>query len=456
MASNPQTAFKGGINMKLLEIETSANNTAYHKIIEHHRLAEMFKINYYVLVLGGRFHKHLRKLGVSSVWIGDLIKGYNSIVNNDFVLKYLSMSYITPDLFYKWRWYYKLKYERYYYEMLCKTLKAFEKILEIVNPDMIITEQGGEFYKRVIEDLSKRNKIKFYYYGFSPIPGKVAVYDNIFADNWVVDDIAPSEEDYRLASELIRSIREGRHYIRTIKGSIVRNETFEKAYREYCGFWQYDPLGYNSFKSQCVMFALKNLKKGLRLINYKCMSSCVSSIDELKKIKFFFFPMHLPVESQVTIRGNGWIQQTYLIELIAKSLPHGIEIVTREHPDHVGIIPWRYINLLKDDNISFINPRIPSSHIIEKSLGIITINSTAGFEGIVKRKPVIVIGRTYYRGKGFTFDANTLNEIVEYIDSILAGNIIEYTDKELLEFVAKLSASSWNSPIEFVAKTLKM
>ena len=62
-------------------------------------------------------------------------------------------------------------------------------------------------------------------------------------------------------------------------------------------------------------------------------------------------------------------------------------------------------------NVRLIDPRIPAHTLIAASQAVTVINSTVGFEGLLYGKPVIALGRVFYRGWGVTTDVDQLADL---------------------------------------------
>lgn len=156
--------------------------------------------------------------------------------------------------------------------------------------------------------------------------------------------------------------------------------------------------------------------------------------------RFFFYPMHLEPEAVVLYYADGWYQgQVKLIENIAMQLPAGVLLYVKDHP-HGGV--YRdvrdYKQLLQHKNVKLINPEISGKELIKNSLGVITINGTAGFEALLMNKYVFCFGKSFYSGfKGVTY----LNHIKDLKQAILNTNLDSINHLDLNEIYSFLKAS---------------
>ena len=143
--------------------------------------------------------------------------------------------------------------------------------------------------------------------------------------------------------------------------------------------------------------------------------------DPAEGDKYVYYPFHVPLDVQLTARCPEFFDQEALVERIAGSLPKGYTLYIKEHPAAVGghsLVKLR--QALKDyDTIRLIHPRHNSYDIIKNAACIVTVNSKVGVEAIMQGKPVIVLGRTFYRGKGVTIDAGQETDLSHAISDAL-------------------------------------
>jgi hypothetical protein len=140
--------------------------------------------------------------------------------------------------------------------------------------------------------------------------------------------------------------------------------------------------------------------------------------------KYFFYPLHLEPEAVVLYYADGWYEgQIKLIENIAMQLPVGIFLYVKDHPHGGTYRDVRdYKRLLRLKTIRLIQPEISGKHLIRNSIGVITINGTAGFEALLMKKYVFCFGKAFYSNfKGVHY----LDHIKDLKKAILDINLIE-------------------------------
>lgn len=148
--------------------------------------------------------------------------------------------------------------------------------------------------------------------------------------------------------------------------------------------------------SQYLKRNTKNFFVELENLYGRCFDSYTSHPVEGEQ--YFFYPMHLEPEAVVLYYADGWYEgQMKLIENVAMQLPPNIYLYVKDHPHGGSYRNVRdYKRLLRIPNLRLIDPGIPGKALIRKSLGVITINGTAGFEALLMNKYVFCFGRSFY------------------------------------------------------------
>ena len=136
------------------------------------------------------------------------------------------------------------------------------------------------------------------------------------------------------------------------------------------------PICSNVFKSwiSMYMYFIRRL-----YLNY---SNTFDRID-LKKINFLYVPLHVIPESSTTILSPYYINETFIIESLSKSVRPDQYIVVKEHWSMIGYRPLSYYKKIKRlPNVILIDPAsplLPRDYIINSDL-VVTISGSAAFE----------------------------------------------------------------------------
>jgi capsular polysaccharide export protein len=128
---------------------------------------------------------------------------------------------------------------------------------------------------------------------------------------------------------------------------------------------------------------------------------------------YVFFPLHLADDSAITIRAPQFQRQENLVAYVAeRALPIGTKLYVKPH---LGAMESYSIEMIrkiaKIPGVRVIDPRTNSHELIRGAQAMLVVNSTVGFESLFYQKPVVVLGRVFYRGYGVTTDVENLGDL---------------------------------------------
>lgn len=167
--------------------------------------------------------------------------------------------------------------------------------------------------------------------------------------------------------------------------------------------------------------------------------------------KFIFIPFQVNTDSQITLH-SPWLHNMWqlfdAIEAAEKNcLDAQLHFVIKEHPS----CPQRYPDLhaRTGDRLVFVNQR-PTQELIEKSVAVMTINSTVGLEALLLGKKVIVLGDAFYAINGLTLRAASQKDLDSTLNSIAAWRPDDDLRRRFLGYLAGTYAiaDSWQHPTE--------
>jgi hypothetical protein len=113
--------------------------------------------------------------------------------------------------------------------------------------------------------------------------------------------------------------------------------------------------------------------------------------------KYFLFPLHYTEDAQVTVR-EPFLDQIALVTTISRALPEGYRLYVKPHPHYLGtdLQLGGILALTRFRNVTVLNPRLRPVPLIRGSAGVITVNSTTGFEAMVMGVEVVSLGHDFY------------------------------------------------------------
>lgn len=159
-------------------------------------------------------------------------------------------------------------------------------------------------------------------------------------------------------------------------------------------------------------------------------------------LNYYYYPMHMEPEAVVLYWGEGlYKNQIKLIENIAAQLPLNTYLYVKVHPivkEERFLID--YMRLKAIPNIKLLGPSVPGKQIISGAKGVMTINGTSGFEGVLLNKPVFVFGNSFYDLSDRVIKINHIKDLREKIYAIKDKSFED--DEMLFSFInAYLSTS---------------
>ena len=149
--------------------------------------------------------------------------------------------------------------------------------------------------------------------------------------------------------------------------------------------------------------------------------------------KYVYFPLHYQPEASTMSLAPFYLDQLNILENLSKSLPIGYRLYVKEHAYMLGRRGADYYARIKAlPNVRVVSPFTDSFEIIEHSSAIFTITGTPGLEGLILKRPVIVLGSAYYRFCPLAIDAS--NVAPTQWPRLMADTLAHYRhDEDVLE-----------------------
>ena len=135
------------------------------------------------------------------------------------------------------------------------------------------------------------------------------------------------------------------------------------------------------------------------------------AIGQLAGKRYFTLPLQLSSDHQIRIHslfGSMQAGASYVIESFSRSAPADTYLLVKEHPLDSSLFSWRrYIRreakrLGVEDRVLFAKGG-KIDDIVERSMGVVTVNSTTGTLALASGIPVITLGQAVYNIPGITF-----------------------------------------------------
>lgn len=328
------------------------------------------------------------------------------------------------------------------YAVMAKHFRFWEDYLQKNEIDVILG--GSERFINVIPRVvSKKYSVQYVTLNSSPIPGRSCVSTDVHGHHSPLDEYWKKNKNRELTKEekeraiqFIKSFRQerGREFVwgsmpevslKKIKFFLDR--TWKKIFVEGIDY------PYMDISGGTWRYVLKLTRARLARKYYS---------EYNPKENYVFYPLHMPHEAQLRLRAQQYIDQVYVAENIARSLPAGYKLYVKEHPNHRGEFSLGELKKIAElPNVKLLPPPISSPEVAENSSCVVTINSTVGWEAMLLKKPVINLGRAFYEVSGLTYRLRDLYKLPETIREAIRENPVE--ERILIRFVNALFATSF-------------
>lgn len=153
--------------------------------------------------------------------------------------------------------------------------------------------------------------------------------------------------------------------------------------------------------------------------------------------ELFFYPLHYEPEASIIYMSPYNEDQAALIRNIAKCLKPGQLLVVKEHPQQKGVLLRKKYRALRKllSNVLMLPAEYNTRDLIRQSKGIVTQTSSAGWEGIIYQKPVIVMGNVFYdRHPG----VNKVTDFVQLKEMLRTDSYKIPKEEDTVKFVAAM------------------
>ena len=251
---------------------------------------------------------------------------------------------------------------------------------------------------------------------------------------WIFENEVFEEKD-----EIKRQVG---HYVQKLKGK----------YEDAMPLYEKNRLGkgvfrhYNPFENP--LHLIKRPQKFWCMTrNFMFYKKHSKEID-FKNEKYFLFFLHYQPERSTLPEGYGFEDQFYAIKVLSKMLPEGVRLVVKEHPSmftrgsefKIRSL-YNYQSILNLPNVDLCKMHMDNFQLMDHALAVSTITGTVALEGYVRKKPVLLFGRTILKLEG-AHGFSTIDNLEEFVDQVVKGKIqIENVEENLVNLCKKGSFS---------------
>ena len=291
---------------------------------------------------------------------------------------------------------------------------ALERVFDEVKPEIVVPEVGSETMRTAAHliGLDRDSTVLFLFYTIFPNPLRLYA-------NTMHSPIVPPEDVRELAQE-------ERAEVERFIGEFTARATPIRPYRRP----RITRATLRDFGRHVAVRLLRDrdneyLRPSRFVSNYVreraralAATRLYSTLEQDRR--FVYFPLHVTDDYKIKRVIPHCVDQASLIEQVAAALPHGYDLILKEHPMSVGRNSLGMLRrLARIENVRLLDPHTSSHELIQRSEGIVVISSTVGLEALMYAKPVLTLGQPFYSGYGVTLDVDSFREIRDQVPALL-------------------------------------
>lgn len=165
--------------------------------------------------------------------------------------------------------------------------------------------------------------------------------------------------------------------------------------------------------------------------------------------RFIYVPLHYQPEATTSPQSGVFVNQELIVQLLAAFLPPDIAIYVKEHPRQTERCRSRefYQSLLDIPAVTLVPKTTDTFALIDKAIAVATGIGSAGFEGMVRLKPVLMFGHFLYQSGPGIHRIHTAEDCRLSLEKILKGEE-RHTDRDVRLFLKAIEecATPWVGP----------
>lgn len=322
------------------------------------------------------------------------------------------------------------------------------KLKNIKKAKVYVTYEGDEIDHNIFRILGRLNGGKSLYWGISNLDTRTHFHDdekryfNTPAEN---QGVIPEEELLWLRNYIESYTKKKTNLWGDPKREDIKfklsyfGSAFKKVWNKISN-QDNDPR--RTFGHALKRYTKRLLRRQYAYLKYNNNFSFNENLD------YYYFPLHVPFDSQLTQRGLPFYDQVSLVQTISNYLPYSSRLIVKEHPMGRGYYSVSDLNKLGKLSNVILLPAYSNSHdIVPKAKGIFVINSSVGYEGLMYKKPVVTFGRSFFREQGLTIDIDSLYELETVFDRIKKHEVI---DNKVYDFLWRVKKNSFPVDLYFI------
>ena len=292
---------------------------------------------------------------------------------------------------------------------------ALERIFDELRPDVVVPEVGSETMRTATHLIAMRRGIGVLFLFYTLFPRPLRLYRDTMHAPIVspedLRDLTPDERDH--VESFIADFTARDRPIRDYREARV-NATTLRDFARHLVVSVRDDRDNEYLRPQ--RFVSNYVRERLR-------GAAARWLYRPRRAgrPFVYFPLHVVDDYKILRIIPHTYDQASLIEQVAGALPHGYDVVLKEHPMSIGRNRLALLHRLAQiPNARLVEPRTSSHELMCEADAVVVISSTVGLEALLHGRPVLTLGQPFYSGYGVTLDVDSFREIREAVPAVLA------------------------------------
>lgn len=297
-------------------------------------------------------------------------------------------------------------------------INYFNNLIINYKPNIIISENISNSFFMAAYRVSKSNQIRYLQISSARVSGNINFYDDL--------TYFPIENKMNFGSEWQTSVNPD--YMKSQTASMLLRDLPKYI---VSNFMKSPEIGFSLKYKICYTYWIlaRLFNKNIYLYRYRKQN--IGNIRDLCINKIvFLFPLHFVPEASTSVQAKYFENQLDIIRSFSFSLKNNEVLLIKEHPNALGIRSNRYYKTLEEfPNTVIIKHDIPLDKIYEILFATITLTSTVGYESLLNKIPVILLGDVFYSNYKHVYKLESFIYFRSIIDEI--SNITTITNEDI-------------------------
>lgn len=243
-------------------------------------------------------------------------------------------------------------------------------------------------------------------------------------------------QDVRKTRQLVIPQKDRHHYQDMGLAKLFNISNFKKLYKKLY-------LKYVKGEKQEYEFISNHVLRNFRqFFNRKKTAGLYS--DQIPDQPFIYFPFHVQLDVQLTIRNPEFLNQLAFVEFVAQVLPKKYKLVIKEHPASIGgFNPQELKRIINgNQNVVMLYPMMNTYDILQNAEAVITINSKVGAESISLGKRVACMGHGFYWNSEVVSKFSSNVELLQWLEDLDHGRVQAKSQLEIETYFSEIYRQS--------------